>query len=362
MSAPADDAPRSEDERIILAIDRYLAGEARPEEVAFIRAWVSADPKREELLSDLRRIREVVGAGKRHRSAEEGWRTLLPMLQLELRQAFKSPAADRPAPRVAASRRWFRSRRHAVAAVIALAGVAAAAVLLITPRETAQPGAGPPSAQLVTKQGQLIETRLPDGSRVWLGPQSRLTVLPADDTSRNFFLDGEAYFDVARDDRRQFTVRVHNAVVQDLGTRFAVRAYVRDSLVRVLVTQGSVRLKSDSLVQSAGTVLTAGMVGRVTTAGVVSAQKVADTARYLGFTRGQIILVNRPLRDAVREIERWYDIHIELADPRMGDRRITATIADQTLPALLQQLGIALNVRVSRTGGTVVLSDAPNPR
>jgi ferric-dicitrate binding protein FerR (iron transport regulator) len=150
--------------------------------------------------------------------------------------------------------------------------------------------------------------------------------------------------------------------VKDVGTRFAVRAYAVDTLVRVVVTHGQVRVTPDFAADSSSALLDPRMVARVNSAGAIAVERNVDTTRYVAFKRGQIVFVGTPLRDVARELERWYDIQIRLADPAMGSRRVTATIADQTLPDLLDQLRVALNVRVVRDGQFVVLSDKQSPQ
>jgi transmembrane sensor len=369
MSAWDREPPLSEEERFWVLLDSYLAGDARSADVNIVREWLSADPKRAELVEDFRRIREVATAGKKHRSAEEAWRRLLPALQLEV----SGPPRSREGlvnPRLrlddsSRSNHHLRARwRFSAAVVLAAIGVSSVVTSSLDSRRSAAPPRMPSDSvrSFSTSRGQRAEIRLADGSRVSLAPQSRLVVLPSGDHARDVHLDGEAYFDVVHDERRPFTVRVRNTIVRDVGTRFAVRAYAIDTLVQVVVTQGHVRVRPDSAAESSGTLLDPRMVARVSSAGAISVQATADTSRYLGFTKGQIVFVGRPLRDVVRELERWYDIKIRLADPKMGDRRITATIADQTLPDLLAQLSIALNVRASRTGQFIVLSDRPKPK
>lgn len=364
MSDSDRDPPRLDDERIQLLLDSYLAGDLPDADVAAIREWLAAQPGRLELLEDLRTIREVARAGKEHRSADDAWKSLLPILQLELTTHPRPDRGSSVRPLLrglpsAASR--ISTRWRIAAAVLVVVGASSLATAMLMPHRSAAVSRAPSAPRhYATARGQRTEVRLADGSRVWLGPQTRLVAQAFTDATRDVQLDGEAYFDVAHDER-SFTVRVHNATVQDLGTRFAIRAYALDTLVRVVVTQGKVRLSSDSSAESPGTLLRAGTVARVNTVGEISVQQHADTSRYLDFMEGQIVFEGTPLRDAVRELERWYDIHIQLAEPRMGDRRITATIADQALPDLLEQLGIALSVRVSRSGDFVVLSDKPTP-
>jgi ferric-dicitrate binding protein FerR (iron transport regulator) len=175
-----------------------------------------------------------------------------------------------------------------------------------------------------------------------------------DSLARDVLLQGEAYFDVVHDEHRPFRVRARNVVVRDLGTRFAVRAYLTDTLVRVAVTHGQVRVGAATAPQASGATLDPGMLGLVNAGGVTSVRRDADTARYNAFARGQMQFVRTPLSSVIDELERWYDIDIQLSDSALGNRRITATLDDQTLPDLLVQLSITLNLRVTHTGRLVV--------
>jgi transmembrane sensor len=366
MTDSYQDPPLPEEERFWILLDSYLAGDARSAEVRILREWLSADPKRTRLVEDFRRIREVASSNQEYRSAEAAWRRLLPLLQFDVSSPPR-PAGGSANPRlrpdtVAASTQHRRTRwRISAAAVVLVAlGIAPVVASFLGSRRSAPPSEG--LRTFTTSRGQHTEVSLDDGSRVLLGPQTRLVVLPSGDGAREVHLDGEAYFDVAHDARRPFTVRVRNTIVRDVGTRFAVRAYEIDTVVQVVVTQGQVRVTPNSAPAASGTLLEPRMVAHINAAGAISVQTTADTSRFLGFTKGQVVFVGRPLRDVIQELELWYDIQIRLADRRMGDRRITATIADQTLLELLAQLSIVLDVRASRTGNTVVLIDKATPK
>ena len=358
----------SDEERFYLLLDAYLAGDAKTADVRIIREWLAADPKRAQIVDDLRRIRDVARAGKSHRSSEEAWRRLLPTLRRELPDA---PPASGP---LASARRrlsdWAQSKSTPPSWTLAAAMLvlAVAVPTAVTYSVSWRGGVAPDRASeenvrsIATARGEREEIRLADGSLVTLAPYSRLIVLSMARDAREVRLEGEAYFDVVHDERRPFTVRAHNTTVKDVGTRFAVRAYAGDTLVRVVVTHGQVRVTPDFAADSSGRLLDPRMIARVNSAGAIAVERNADTTRYVAFKRGQIVFVGTPLSDVARELERWYDIQIRLADPAMGSRRVTATIADQTLPDLLDQLRIALNVRVFRDGEVIVVSDKPSPQ
>jgi len=367
MNTDDSDATLSDDERIWVLLDRYLAGDAQSSEVAIVRDWVSADPRRADVLEDLRRIRQVAIASRRHRTAGEAWQKLLLRLDVDAGSAQPAVAAFAPdsgilvcdEPRVVEIARAAALRkrlRYAAAALLLLAAGLSTVVTVRFASRRSSAQSPDVSRSFATGRGRRAEVRLPDGTRVSLAPESRVTwTAPRDSLSRDVMLEGEAYFDVVHDERRPFRVRARNVVIHDVGTRFAVRAYTTDSLVRVVVTQGRIRVRAAASPSGSGTTLDAGMLGLVDTAGVTALQTGADTARYNAFARGQMQFVRTPLRTVIGELERWYDIDIRLADSTLGSRRITATLEDQTLPDLLAQLSITLNLRVTRDGRLVVL-------
>jgi transmembrane sensor len=82
---------------------------------------------------------------------------------------------------------------------------------------------------------------LPDQSKVTLQPHSELKYSAAfDETERGVFLDGEAFFEVARDADRPFFVFTKNLTTKVLGTSFTVKAFQQEKNVIVEVKTGKV--------------------------------------------------------------------------------------------------------------------------
>src|SRR5262249_789825 len=93
-----------------------------------------------------------------------------------------------------------------------------------------------------TAVGKRDSIQLSDGSRVILGPDSRLTIRSDYGAkTRAVELVGDAYFDVRHDADKPFSVRVGRALVEDIGTTFAVESDAGDTTT-VAVISGSVRL------------------------------------------------------------------------------------------------------------------------
>jgi ferric-dicitrate binding protein FerR (iron transport regulator) len=139
-----------------------------------------------------------------------------------------------------------------------------------------------------------------------------------------------------------------------LGTEFSVRALPDAGDVEVIVASGSVALGRRGETASEA-VLVAGQLGRLTSSGAVAVTRVADVALRLGWTEGRLSLDDIMLRDAVRELERWFDAEIRIADSALATRRLTTILGDQSLPSALDAIALALDARWERAGDTVVI-------
>jgi ferric-dicitrate binding protein FerR (iron transport regulator) len=100
-----------------------------------------------------------------------------------------------------------------------------------------------------TNAGMRTHLTLPDGTEVHLNASGKL-VYPASFNSkeRRVTLDGEGYFQVARDAKRPFIVRAESKTVEveALGTAFNMQAYASDSLLKTTLVEGTVRIGTQS--------------------------------------------------------------------------------------------------------------------
>jgi ferric-dicitrate binding protein FerR (iron transport regulator) len=78
-----------------------------------------------------------------------------------------------------------------------------------------------------------------------------------------------------------------------------------------------------------------------------------DTSIYLAWTEGRLVFTKTPLREAARELARWYDLDVRLADKSLANRHVTASFKDESPAEVLEYLANALDVRYERDGRTV---------
>lgn len=337
---PTDDVPWD-------AITRYVAGELPDAEAAELRRWIDASPDHAVVVEEFGRLWTASRAG-----LQQSWdhRAALPRIKrqpagpasvVRLPRFYRGNAA--PAP-TRASRYLVR----AAAAIVVLASGAVAWRIFTPPVDVFVPAIA--SSDVSTARGQRASLNLPDGSHVVLGPSSTLRyTVDRDRGPRTVELIGSAYFVVTHDAKRPFTVHTAYGIATDLGTRFDVRAYPADSSLAVGVAEGKVGLQD-------GTTLGAGQIGRVNADGRVVVQRDADLGEYLAWADGYLAFTDVPLRDAIAQLGRWYDLDIRLADRAIGDRRLTASFKDVAAPEMLRLVTASLDVTVEQRGRLVVLA------
>jgi ferric-dicitrate binding protein FerR (iron transport regulator) len=197
-----------------------------------------------------------------------------------------------------------------------------------------------------TARGERANIRLPDGSTVALNVESRL-VVPSDYARghRTLQLTGEALFSVMHHPQSEFTVTSGGITTRVLGTSFVVRHYQNDTSTFVAVRDGKVGVRT--------AVLSAGQQSDVTTQGAASVQAV-DPSRFT-FVTGVLTLNDVPMRDAIVELGRWYNLDIRLGDSKLAARRIGGGFAAGASSDMISFFETMLNVRVVRDGQVVTL-------
>ncbi|HEY0668863.1 MAG TPA: FecR family protein, partial [Sphingobacteriaceae bacterium] len=97
-----------------------------------------------------------------------------------------------------------------------------------------------------TPRGGEYQVILPDGTRVWLNAASSLKFPVVFGKERTVKLTGEAYFEVAKDKNKPFTVSVGNIGVKVLGTHFNVMAYTDEEAITTTLLEGKVKVSGKS--------------------------------------------------------------------------------------------------------------------
>ncbi|MEO7140058.1 MAG: FecR domain-containing protein, partial [Ferruginibacter sp.] len=200
---------------------------------------------------------------------------------------------------------------------------------------------------------------LEDGSKVWLNAASSLRY-PVQFTGRERrveLLEGEAYFEIAKNKERPFIVMANRMEVQAIGTAFNVNTYGNaDSLVSTTLTEGKVSVQT----RESRYMLEAGQQVRLNKAGPVVAD--ADVDAVTGWKNGLFVFNNAPLWEVMVQLARWYDVHVAY-DPRFKEQQFFTGEIKRNVPLseLLQMLELTGIARFKIHDGTILIQPYREP-
>ncbi|MGY1411120.1 MULTISPECIES: FecR family protein [unclassified Luteimonas] len=205
-----------------------------------------------------------------------------------------------------------------------------------------------------TALGDVRSLDLADGSQATLASDSRIA-LRLSRSARHIALEqGEAYFEVAKDPARPFVVEAGTRRVVAVGTRFSVRRDAAD--LRVVVTEGLVRLEAGDAGTQADTLLPAGSVAIVHRDSVlVRSMPLDEAARLVDWRSGLLVFRDTTLADAASEFNRYNARKIVIGDARVGDLRIGGSFRWANAEGFVRLLEQGFPVRAEYRSDRIVL-------
>lgn len=219
----------------------------------------------------------------------------------------------------------------------------------------------PQRCMLVTAEGSVGKYQLPDGTQVWLNGASCLEYDSDFATNRKATLHGEGYFDVERDTLHPFTLSMEHLQVEVLGTAFDARCYGSGAVEDVVLRRGSVKVEATDGTTSAMLVPDERLVydpgtGRSMTQSV-------NALNYCRWMEDRIMFSNVPLADIITNLERKYNVEIELAPNLRGSRRLSLTVEHDPIEDVLAVVNVLTGTRTRyMADGRIVLSPKTSAR
>ncbi|RFM27013.1 FecR family protein [Deminuibacter soli] len=324
-------------------LQRYLEGQATPEEELLIEQWFAQTGE----------LPAVLPADSKEQLSQE-------MLSV-IRERIGLPDTAKAAP-VKRFRPWLISAAAIVAAVAAgiylLLPAAKNNAVAVQPKAVATPAVIAKTVT-VTAGRQLKKVLLPDSSEVWLNYSSRLRYAAAfTGTTREVYLEeGEAYFNVRQNAAQPFIVHTANVDTRVLGTSFNVSAYHSLPRISVAVKTGKVRVTAHGKKQTASFELLPSQgiaVNPVTLKGIAFEQPVEHISSW---RTGALSFDQAPLGDIILALQNKYHVHISVQNPGLRSLACTATFTrNNSLKEILDALTLVHNLQYTINGDEVVIA------
>lgn len=212
--------------------------------------------------------------------------------------------------------------------------------------------------QTTTAVGEIRRLPMSDGSIAAINTASSIRVSMTDKARNIELVRGEAWFNVARNKQRPFTVSAGRARVQAVGTAFSVNR--RDSGTEIQVTEGTVKAWMDGGSEPA-VWLNAGDVALLTPTGGISRDHAPDAIdNALAWREGQIALTGQSLVEAANEYNRYNRLKIIIQDPDLGRERLLGRYSADDPEGFSNAIARAFGAEVTRTDNVIYVGAKKN--
>ena len=206
--------------------------------------------------------------------------------------------------------------------------------------------------EITVPKGSKSYVVLADSTKVWLNAGARLRY-PAgfQDDRREVFLEGEAFFDVAKNENMPFFVNMDGMNIKVLGTRFNVEAYADERNISATLVEGVIEvvgLRSDKLSKNnlqlkpgQKLVLVKENPGQENApAKIKSAELINlnDTKTETAWIEDKMIFNKERFDNVKTKMERWYGVTIDIQNPDILDYRFSGTFDEETFEQALLAL------------------------
>lgn len=201
--------------------------------------------------------------------------------------------------------------------------------------------------EVKTNPGMTTTLDLPDGTTVYLNSESSLQYPSCfEGNQRRVKLSGEAYFAVAKNTEQRFIVSTpHDAQIEVLGTVFNVEAFEKDTMITTTLLEGKVRFSYSTDDRPENVVMKPGQK-LVYDSNRMQAQLFTTTGESeTAWKDGRIIFQNTPFQQALRMLEKRYNVEFVVSTSKYAKDSFTGSFASQRLERVLEVFEISSKIK-----------------
>ncbi|WP_316832971.1 FecR family protein [Pedobacter aquatilis] len=213
---------------------------------------------------------------------------------------------------------------------------------------------------LTTAKGQTYQLNLPDGTKVFLNAASsiRYNASLVQKGIRSVTLQGEAYFEVAKDIAHPFFVETATQRLAVLGTHFNLNSYSDEPSVKTTLLEGSVKLETINSGEErpktnlTSTILKPGEEASLT-AGKAFQVSAVDAQEAIAWKNGKFIFENEPIEIIMRRLARWYNVEVSYQG-EVKSRAFTGSVSRaDNISSILDKITYTENIHFKIEGRRV---------
>ena len=314
----------------------YLQGQLGWQDMEDFYAWVNECPENKKLYFEVKAVYDACASSSRTDDLEESWKRLL--AKRNRQQTIRRPF-------------WRRIGSYAAVGLIAVAMTSVCFILFFQKE-------GVKSIRYIGGNGLEADVvELPDGTFVSLG--SKTTFHYNTDygkRDRVVYLEGEAFFRVARQKDKPFIVKTKEQDVEALGTQFNVMAYPKDSLLTTTLLEGSVLLTTTGIDNR--TVLRPDeqfVFNRITHHATV---QHVDASQFTSWTTGYYYFPEQSLEAILYRLSHVYGVEFTILSENLNKRKFTGTFyRGQSIKDIMEIIHISIPIKYTIKDHQVTISE-----
>lgn len=301
----------------ILLFDKFLQKQATPQEIRQLIGWLKNEA--------------AFGAW-----ADAEWGAASSDIHPDLQQQLFRQIQAKIQPHAqtgAIRRRRFYTAIMRVAATLLLMLATGLSIYLYTVRQLTMP-----DMVVAVEKGQKATVTLPDGSKVWVNSDSRLTYGRRFNAKERILqLEGEAYFEVTPDKERPFIVETNHLSVEAVGTSFDVKNYVEEDHISTVLMTGKVKVESrkDCMLLEPNEKIT---FNKAT--GSMRKSTIENAGGYADWKFNLLSFQAETFEQIVHTLQRYYNTRIVFESESLKKYRFTGSIGNTSLESVLQILSL----------------------
>ncbi|MCC5930091.1 MAG: FecR domain-containing protein [Cyclobacteriaceae bacterium] len=188
-----------------------------------------------------------------------------------------------------------------------------------------------------TQKGQKLPYKLPDGSVVNLNAESSISFVKDFEASERLVrLEGEAYFEVKKDDNKPFIVQTDAMSTRVLGTIFNVLAYPENQVQIVTLVEGQVNVKLSASEHEFD--LNEGEQLTLSKNQTDSRKSRVHNFNHLMWKDGILFFDNENFSEVIPKLERWYGVEINVMGKTSSKHKVSGVFDNEYLSNVLKSI------------------------
>ncbi len=193
--------------------------------------------------------------------------------------------------------------------------------------------------ELTIPYGKTFHLILSDGTHVHInaGTTFKYPVKFLPGKKRQVFIEGEAFFDVVKQENHSFIVSTKDINIRALGTQFNVNSYSDSEIINTVLVEGSVGIyrEDQNFDPNTSVILNPGHIASWNKSGKNIQVKKVDVTEYTAWTEGVLHFKNRPFSEIIKVLKRHYNVSITNNYERLNNQRFFAKFDSENIEQVL---------------------------